>query len=250
MQSLIFYGIIFSLLAGISTAIGGAIAFFIQSPQPKLLSPTLGFSAGVMIAVSFFELLPKAISDLGFLYAIIAFFLGIFVILIIDILVPHEYIAENIECKNPHLMKVGVFTAIGIAIHNFPEGFAVFAPSLHSIKTGLLIAIAIAIHNIPEGISVSVPIFCATHNHKRAFNYSLLAGISEPVGAIIGALILFPFLSPFVVSLVLAFVAGIMVYISFDELLPAAHKYGEEHLATCGIIVGMIVMTLTLIFLR
>ncbi len=249
MNSLIWYGLLLSLLAGLSTAIGGGIAFFMKSPSSKVLGMTLGFSAGVMIAISFLELFPCAIKTIGLMGASVYFFLGILFILLIDISIPHDYIAENIECKNPSLMKIGILTALGIAIHNFPEGFAVFAASLHSIQTGILIALAIAIHNIPEGISVSVPIFCATHDKRKAFFYSFFSGLVEPVGAVIGAVILMPFLSQILLSSVLAFVAGVMVYISFDELLPAAHEYGEAHLVTGGLILGMLVMILAMIML-
>ena len=249
MHPLILPGLLLSLLAGISTTIGGAIAFLIKKPTSKILSFTLGFSAGVMITISFLELLKRAIEDVGFVYANIAFFLGIIFILLVDVSIPHEYIAEKIKSKNVNLMKIGIFTALGIAIHNFPEGFAVLASSLYSMKMGTLMAIAIAIHNIPEGISVSIPIFYATGDRKKAFFYSFLSGIFEPIGAVIGAFFLLPFLTPQLISSTLAFVAGIMVYISFDELLPAAHKYGEAHIATGGIISGMLVMVLTLIAL-
>ena len=147
-------------------------------------------------------------------------------------------------------MRTGMFVALGIAIHNFPEGFAVFAGSLSSIETGILLAVAIAIHNIPEGISVSAPIYFATKSKKKAFLYSFLSGIAEPIGALIGALILLPFLNDMIISLSLAFVAGIMVYISFDELLPAAREYGNEHTSALGVILGMLVMTISLILIK
>jgi len=246
MNSPVLFGLLLSFLAGISTAIGGLIAFFIKKPTFKILSISLGFSAGVMITVSFMELLKKAIGDVGFIYANLAFFLGILLIFAIDVLVPHEYIAEKLPSKDRSLMKTGIFTTLGIAIHNFPEGFAVFAGALYSIEVGVLLAIAIAIHNIPEGISISIPIFYATRDKKKAFWYAFLSGIFESIGALIGAIFLLPFLSPKIVSLSLAFVAGIMVYISFDELLPAAHRYGKEHMVALGVILGMLVMTLTL----
>lgn len=250
MSSLFLTGLLLSFLAGISTTIGGAIAFLIKKPTSRILSFTLGFSAGTMISISFLELLGKAIEEVGFLYSSIAFFIGIILFFIIDVLAPHEYIAEKIAVKNYPLMKMGVFTALGIAIHNFPEGFVVFAGSLYSIKMGILLAVAVAIHNIPEGISVSIPIFYATSDKRKALFYSFLSGISEPVGALIAASILLPFLSPNLISFALAFAAGIMVYISLDELLPAAHEYGEEHVAMSGVILGMLIMATTLIMLR
>jgi ZIP family zinc transporter len=241
--------LLLSFLAGISTTIGAVVAFFIKKPTHRILGVSLGFSAGVMINVSFVELLAKSIDGTGFLYANLAFFIGMAMIFAIDVLIPHEYIAEKTESKDPKLMRTGILTTLGIAIHNFPEGFATFAGSLYSIEVGVLLAVAIAIHNIPEGMSVSIPIFYATGDRRKAFLYSFASGIFEPIGAVIGAAFLLPFMTNYLIGCVLAFVAGIMVYISFDELLPAAHEYGEEHIVTIGFISGMAVMILSLIML-
>ncbi|MEA2090334.1 MAG: zinc transporter ZupT [Thermoproteota archaeon] len=242
--------LLLSFLAGMSTTIGAAVAFFIKKPTHRILGFTLGFSAGVMINVSFIELLTNSMNGIGFLHANFAFFIGMTIIFAIDVLIPHEYIAEKVESEDPKLMRTGVLTALGIAIHNFPEGFATFAGSLYSIEVGVLLAVAIAIHNIPEGISVSIPIFYATRNKRKAFLYSFASGIFEPIGAVIGAAFLLPFMTNDLISWVLAFIAGIMIFISFDELLPAAHKYGKEHMVATGVISGMAVMTLSLIMLR
>jgi ZIP family zinc transporter len=250
MSDVVSLALLLSFLAGISTTIGAVAAFFIKKPTHGILGLTLGFSAGVMINVSFVELLTKSMDGIGFLHANFAFFVGMAVILAIDILIPHEYIAEKVESKDPKLMKTGILTALGTAIHNFPEGFATFVGSLYSIEVGILLAIAIAIHNIPEGISVYIPIFYATGNKRKAFLYSFASGIFEPIGAVIGAAFLLPFMTDYLIYCVLAFIAGIMVYISFDELLPAAHRYGKEHTVAIGVISGMAVMTLSLIMLR
>ncbi len=254
-------GLLLSLLAGLSTTIGAAIAFFVKRPTERFLSIGLGFSAGIMIAVSFFELLGSSIEAIGLLSAGIGFFVGIIFIFLIDLYIPHLYEVEepdhgghgrhgHMHLRRRTIMRLSILTAAGIAIHNFPEGFVIFAGSLHSLQFGLFLAFAIAMHNIPEGISVSVPIFYATGDRKRAFKYTFLSGISEPIGALVGMIFLLPFLSVYVVNWALAFAAGVMVYISFDELLPAAHKYGKEHSATFGVILGMLLMVVTLILLN
>jgi ZIP family zinc transporter len=140
-------------------------------------------------------------------------------------------------------------TALAIGIHNFPEGLAAFASGLSDIRLGVFIATAIAIHNVPEGIAVSIPIFYATGNKNKAFFYSFLSGLSEPLAAVIGYFVLMPFLSEKVLAFLLAFVAGIMVYISLDELLPAAHHYGQSHLVIIGVIAGMLIMAISLMML-
>ena len=249
--------LILTTLAGLSTGIGGAIAYFIKKPKMIYLSLSLGFSAGVMIYISFMELLPRSIESIGKLWGIIVFFAGIVVIVLIDMSIP--------AVKNPHhlkdfsdfngtqankiIMRTGIFTALAIAIHNFPEGLATLGASLANLKLGAVIALAVAIHNIPEGISVSVPIFYATKDKKKAFIYSFLSGLAEPVGAIIGILILLPFLSAGVLSSLMAFAAGIMIYISMDELLPMAHRYGHSHTVIAGIVLGMLVMAVSFLIL-
>lgn len=274
----------FTLLAGLSTGIGSALAFFANRTNTRFLAASLGFSAGVMIYVSFVELLTGARTSLakaydsaatGDWYAIGAFFAGMALIAIIDKIVPevenpHE--VKRIEDlhgtradtvirerggKSPrkgsgntrHLMRMGTMTALVIGIHNFPEGLATFMATIDNASVGLSVAIAIAIHNIPEGIAVSVPIFYATGNRKKAFLWSFLSGLTEPLGALVGYLILMHFMTPALSAMVLAGVAGIMVFISLDELLPSAEKYGEHHLSIYGAVCGMLVMALSLLLL-
>lgn len=253
-----------TLIAGLSTGIGSALAFYTKQTNKKFLSGALGFSAGVMIYVSMIEIFVKARDSLELVYGepkgywitTIAFFMGIALIALIDKLVP------NVE--NPHeirdvrdmtdekqeeimLLRMGLFSALAIAIHNFPEGLATFTGALQEPALGISIAVAVAIHNIPEGIAVSVPIYYATGDRKKAFLYSFLSGLSEPLGAILGYFILLHFINEAMFGVIFASVAGIMVYISLDELLPTAEKYGEHHIAIYGLVSGMIVMALSLL---
>lgn len=249
--------LLLTVLAGLSTGIGSAIAYFIRKPKIRYLSFSLGFSAGVMIYISFMELLPQSIENVGKVWSVVAFFIGISFIGLIDIIIPEE--------KNPHhcrgeqdiketkgdksLMRTGFFTALAIGIHNFPEGLGVFATALNDVELGVIIAMAIAIHNIPEGIAVSIPLFYATGNRNKAFVYSFLSGVSEPVGALFGFLILMPFLSEVFIASLLAFVAGIMVYISVDEIIPTAYRSGHGHIVILGIVLGMLIMALSLLMI-
>jgi ZIP family zinc transporter len=263
----IWFALMLTILAGGATGIGSAISFFVKKFRKSYLTFALGMSAGVMIYISLAELMPSATEGMGFLMANVAFFTGIVFIMLIDFIIPHEYIEEHAsrrECPRGHmvdcrLMSAGIFTAIGIAIHNFPEGLAVLVGSLESISLGIPVALAIAIHNIPEGIAVSFPILYATRSRSKAFTYSMLSGLAEPAGAIIGIMILLPFMSPWLLSFMLAFVAGIMVFISFDELLPLCFEKGmcsmenrckwKAHIPIAGIIFGMLIMAISLIFL-
>lgn len=268
MDSAVLYALALTLFAGLATGLGSLVAFFTSRTNTKFLSFALGFSAGVMIYVSLVEIFVKAKDSLtaalgetqGYLYTVLGFFGGMLLIALIDRLIPNA--------ENPHevkkvealqheptaaeftkLKKMGVFTALAIAIHNFPEGIATFMSALEDPQLGFAIAIAVAIHNIPEGIAVAVPLYYATGNRKRAFNLSFLSGLSEPLGAIVAYLILMPFLTDTMFGVIFAGVAGIMVFISLDELLPAAREYDETHTSIYGVVLGMAVMAVSLLLL-
>lgn len=255
-----------TLFAGLSSGIGGLFTLFWKKTNTKLLSVVLGFSAGVMIYVSFVEILRDSRKYLtnslgesaGQWVSAGAFFGGIFLIAIIDKLVPsqdnpHEShkVEEmdycDVDKRDKRLLRTGIMTALAITIHNFPEGMASFTSAIMNPSLGIAIAIAIAIHNIPEGISVAIPVFCATGSKMKAFKLSLISGLAEPLGALIGYLVLMPFLNDTLFGILFGIIAGIMVYISFDELLPSAEQYGEHHLSIFGLIGGMMVMALSLL---
>ena len=252
-----------TLFAGLATGVGSLLAFLSKKFNPKFLAGALGFSAGVMIYVSFVEIFVKARDSLsipfgetkGYWVTTIAFFGGIALIAIIDRLIPsyenpHEIgnINEPVDkASEQRLLRLGVFSALAIAIHNFPEGLATFMGALSDPTLGISIAVAIAIHNIPEGMAVSVPIYYATKSRKKAFWLSFASGIAEPLGALVGYFILKNFISDSTFGIVFAGVAGIMVYISLDELLPTAEEFGEHHIAIGGLIAGMLVMAISLL---
>ena len=269
-ESNILLAIGLTVFAGLATGIGSLFAFFTTRTNTKFLSVSLGFSAGVMIYVALIEIFVKAKDslteaqgdELGYWLTLAGFFSGIVLIALIDKLIP--------KSKNPHevkkiedvqfashqkaadadkLMKMGLFTALAIAIHNFPEGIATFMSVIEDPNVGFAVAMAVAIHNIPEGIAVAIPIFYATGQRLKAFKWSFLSGLSEPVGAIIAFLILMPLMTPTVFGFIFAAVAGIMVFISIDELLPAAKKYDETHSSVYGFVLGMVVMGVSLVLL-
>lgn len=271
-QENVLFAFVLTLFAGLATGIGSLLAFTARPTNKKFLAVALGFSAGVMIYVSMIEIFVKAKESLvaefgdtrGYLYTTIAFFVGMFLITIIDKFVP--------DFENPHeahtvseldqpaeatdnsknmsaarLHRMGLLSALAIGIHNFPEGLATFIAALKDPTLGVSIAVAIAIHNIPEGIAVSIPIYHSTGSRRKAFCYSFLSGISEPIGALVGYFVLLPLFNETMFGLIFAGVAGIMVFISLDQLLPAAEKFGEHHLCTYGVVSGMIVMAISLV---
>ncbi|MDD2634068.1 MAG: zinc transporter ZupT [Bacteroidales bacterium] len=253
-----------TLFAGLSTGIGSLISFFASKTNTKLLSFSLGLSGGVMLYVSFVEMLPEAIgkltiryADNGSWYAIIAFFGGMLLSLLIDRLVPekdnpHEVRfveSMNKDIDKSKLHRMGILTAIAITVHNFPEGIATFVAAYSDLELGIPIALAVAIHNIPEGIAVAVPIYFATGSRRKAMRLSFLSGLAEPLGALIAFAFIMPFINDAVLGIVFAAVAGIMVFISFDELLPGAQKYGDHHIPTYGVVIGMAIMAFSLLLL-
>jgi len=255
-----------TIIAGLATGIGSLIALVAKRTNTKFLCASLGFSAGVMLYVSFMDLIPIAKEELilhfdekiGTLALLLAFFGGMGLITLIDFLIP--------EPNNPHelqgvedmkmpkvtqksLQRMGIVVALSLVAHNFPEGIATFSAAMTSgLSVAIPITFAVAIHNIPEGIAVSVPIYHATGNKRKAFWLSFLSGLAEPVGALAAYFFLMPFWSPLISGVVMAAVAGIMVYISLDELLPTSEKYGEHHISISGLIAGMILMAVSLYF--
>ncbi len=266
--------LLLSTIAGLSTTIGSLIAFVVKKPSKKFLSFIMGFSAGVMILLSFVELLQEGIQTNGLLPGILFFLLGMGLMLLIDMGVTHYYEYEDgiyIEENNnsagrrharrhrhrnrrqlsqqKQLKKTSLLVTLGVFIHNFPEGMATFVGTLKEFELGLLITIAIALHNIPEGIAVAATV--ATHNESKLkpFLWSFISGISEPLGALTVGLFLFPFINDYVLGAMLAVVGGFMIYISLDELLPMSRSLGKEHLSILGIATGMFVMAISLTLL-
>jgi len=268
MEHNLLYAFLLTFLAGISTGIGGILAFFIKKDNILALSLGLGFSAGVMIYVSFTELLQESKhylissfgSNTGEWLSLLLFFTGIGFAALIDRLLPDDmshhifdFSDSDSSCEEKlskcKLCRTGLFMAIVLAVHNFPEGLATFMSGMTNITLGISIAVAIAIHNIPEGIAVALPIYHSTKSKRKAFGFSLLSGMAEPLGAVVGYFFLRSILSDATFGVLLAAVAGIMVYISFDELLPMAREYGNGHVEILGVVLGMLVMAVSLVLL-
>lgn len=250
-----------TLGAGLATGIGSLLGVLTRRFSASLLTLALSFSAGVMLFVSFVEIFPKARqaltpvlgNPLGYLVAVLAFFGGMLALALIDRLLPSHELAllplrEGVD--SAALMRTGLFSALAIAIHNFPEGLATFVAALSEPRLGIGIAIAIAIHNIPEGLAISAPVFYASGSRRRAFLISFASGLAEPLGALVGYFLLHALLNDLVLGVVFASVAGIMIYICLDELLPAAQRTGaHHHLMIGGVTAGMLVMSISLVLL-
>lgn len=260
-----FVPVLLSFLAGLATVIGGFITFIVKKDNIKMLSLGLGFSAGVMIFLSLTEikscaeeLLTKYFPNHFMWYTFLGFILGVLIAFCIDYFIPDhiedsdfadEHVEESIK-KHHGIKRAGLITAIALAIHNFPEGMATFFVSTQNLTLGIPVAIAIGLHNIPEGIAVALPIYYVTRKKHAAIWYAFLSGISEPVGAIIGLFMLQLFLPQMFIGILFAMVAGIMVYISFDTLLPLSHKYGDWHMTIIGAMSGIIFIWPTLMMLE
>jgi ZIP family zinc transporter len=282
-MEIVIFALILSLLAGLSTTIGCMISFFFMKEyKPSVLSVIMGFSAGVMILVSFVELLQDGITSIGLTMSITFFFIGMLVMLLIDVTISHQYQFEDtikilknpestqeyiierhnsirLRSENKHpdhkgkngvnLEKTSILVFLGVFIHNLPEGIATFVGTVKDVELGILLAIAVALHNIPEGVAVSVPIYAVTNSRKKAFFWSFLSGISEFLGAVVFGFIFLPFINNYLLGAMLAVVGGLMVYISLDELLPVSHSLGKEHHSILGLMLGMLVMSISLVIL-
>ena len=270
--------LLLTLIAGAATGIGGALVLFKKKISSDFLAGALGLSAGVMIFISMAEMFPESQEMItgtglthGEAFVLVAFFVGMGLITLIDFAIPeyenpHEAPGLSLDSKtaavgmleqtgNEKAMhRLGLLSALAIAVHNFPEGIATFIGALNDPEMGAGITFAIAIHNIPEGIAVAIPIYYATKSKGKALLYATLSGMSE----VIGALLCLAVTAIFGIELteggpafplVMSAVAGIMIYISLDELLPTAEKYGKHHIAIAGVVGGMAIMGISLLIM-
>lgn len=271
--------LLLSAIAGLSTVLGGVVTFFIKENSLKFLSFGLGLSAGVMLFISLVDLYPEACNFIkeqmgsNFLWLAIIFFgIGMLTAVLIDFFIPdhiqsqmfnkqigaNEKHIDSTDCAQNEnavisigkIKRAGIITAIVVAIHNLPEGLATFFTTSQNLALGLGIVFAIAIHNIPEGMAISIPVYQATHSKRRAFLYSFLSGIAEPVGGVIGFVIIKTFFPNMCLGLLFALVAGIMTYISLDTLLPLSKDYDTGHYSISGIVLGILIMGSALIVLE
>lgn len=239
--------------AGLSTLLGAAVILFIRKRSEKLVTVSLGFAGGVMLSVSFMDMLPEAIKMLGktvdsklsVILSVVFVIVGLMCAVAIDLFVPHAAHGEDGGREHQNLFRMGVVSMAAIALHNLPEGIATFMAGYDSAKLGFTIAAAIAAHNIPEGITVAMPIYFASGDRKKAFRFAFLSGVTEPIGALLVFFLLQPFINSFVLGLVFAIVAGIMIYISIEELIPSSRQYGHARLALFSAFAGICLMPLT-----
>lgn len=247
------FPLILSLLAGLSTVIGAFIVFFSKSNNKRLITFALSFSAGVMITISFTDLYPSAEAVLtkykgnfnGILLTLLFIIIGAILAYLIDLFFPEDN--KNVKNDSP-LYRVGFVSMIALMLHNFPEGIATFVSGYEDTKLGIYISIAIALHNIPEGISIAMPIYYSTGKRSLAFKYTFISGIAEPIGGVLAFLFLKPFINELILSIIFALVAGIMLYIAFQELIPQSRKYGHTLVYICSLILGICIIPISHIF--
>ncbi len=246
--------------AAAATMLGGVSVLRSQSASPRLLAFGLAFAGGAMVYISLVEIFVKSIQAFSqsfpdkqaYSYATLSFFGGVLLLILIDHFIPnpHNELADPHTKDKAHLRRVGLLAALAITAHNFPEGMATFFATLDNPAVGLSLAVAIAVHNIPEGVSIAIPVYYATGSRKITLLACLASSVAEPVGALIGYLILAPFLSPPVFGAVFGIIAGVMVFLSMDELLPAAKRYASKHDAVYGMVLGMACIALSLVLFR
>lgn len=247
--------------AAAATVLGSVLVLRANHSNPRVLAFGLAFSGGAMVYVSLIEIFGKSLSSFTEAYgaksaytaATIAFFGGVALLAAIDRLIPnphHGMDTEDPAVLNERLRRVGLLAAAAITAHNFPEGLATFFATLDNPVVGAPLAFAIAIHNIPEGVSIAVPVYYATGSKKKAVLASALSALAEPTGAILGYLVLKPFLSPALFGSVFGMIAGVMVFLALDELMPEAKRYSRGHEAAYGMVIGMAAMALSLVLFK
>lgn len=238
--------LLISFLAGISTFIGGLVVFIKFKDKNKFLAFSLSFSLSVMLSISVFELIPESIMTLlNRMSFLLAFLSGLFMFVLGKILVNKITHKTHLLSGNS-LYRVGVLSMIALMIHNFPEGIATFMASYNDISTGISLGIAIMLHNIPEGISIAVPVYYATCSKKRGLFLTLVSGLAEPLGAFVSYILLKNYINDVTISLVLILVAGIMMSLAIDEMIPEVNKYDNKVISIIGMILGLVLVLINL----
>jgi len=233
-----------SLLAGLSTSVGCIIVITIRKLGDRSLDFSMGLASGVMLTVAFLNLIDKALDmNAGYFTVVVGFVIGALSIMILDAKIPHVFSFKEYGPVNERLVRTGILVAIGITLHNVPEGLAVVAGYAYLPKLGYLVALAIAFHNIPEGIATAAPLYAAGMGKRRVFTITFLSGLVEPIGAVIGSFMLIS-PSPFVLALMLSIAGGVMTYVTADELIPIAHTHGHKHEVAIGLTAGFALILL------
>lgn len=241
-----YFPFLLTLFSGLATVLGSFFIFF--NKDKKILVSSLAFASSVMMSVSFLDLIPESIHILTTVYFKEKLFLVIILNIILGIFISWFIDKQKEKFEGSHLYKIGIISMIAIILHNFPEGMATFMAGSENTKLGITLAIAIGLHNIPEGITIAIPIYYATGSKKKAFLYTFVSGISEFVGAIVTAVFLKPYIDHVILGSLFSIIAGIMLYISFIELLPTALQYHQKRRIIIFFIIGIIMMTLNSIF--
>ncbi|WP_373505267.1 zinc transporter ZupT [Aestuariivirga sp.] len=246
--------------AALSTVLGSLFVVFAKEPNPRLLSFGLAFAGGAMVYVSLVEIFWKADSSFAvlydpkqaYIYATLSFFAGVLLLVLVDRFVPnpHGAISSSNGDSQNHIKRVGLLAAVAITAHNLPEGLATFLATLESPVVGVPLAAAIAIHNIPEGVSIAIPVYYATGSKKKALLATCVSALAEPAGALIGYAVLAPFLTPSVFAVVFGMIAGAMVFLALDELLPTAKRYAKGHETVYGMVCGMAALAASLVLFK
>ncbi|NLK95527.1 MAG: zinc transporter ZupT [Clostridiales bacterium] len=257
LDSKILFPFILALFSGLSTVLGGLLVFFTKNNNNKIISFSLGFSAGVMITISLTDLFPEASSTLikhngnlkGMLLSLLFLIIGIAIAYLIDSFIPDTTGNTTLNSNNSAVIyKVGLVSMIALILHNFPEGIATFISGYHDKSLGIYVALSISLHNIPEGIAIAIPIYYGTNSRLLAIKYTLYSALAEPFGALIAFLFLRPYINDVILSITFALVAGIMLYISLEELLPEARKNGDKFTYIFSIVLGICIMPLSHVF--
>ena len=256
MITIFYFAVILTLIAGFSSSLGGLISFSVKGPNLKVFSILLGFSIGVMLYISFVELIHRSIGICGILIASIFFVVGIGVMYLFDFSISRKnnlkksFIDGKIEKSDININKTSILIILGVFTHKILEGMIIYIGLLHDYRLGLLLTFAISLHNIPEGIAVSIPTYVSTKSKKKAFLCAFITGISELLGTLIIGFVLYPFVNEFFLGAMLSIVAGIMIYIAIGELLPVSQRFGNEHLSIVGILTGIVIIALSLTFFQ
>lgn len=222
--------IIGSMVSLMGTMVGASLGVIVKKPSNRLLGGIIGFAGGLMLSVVVFDLIPEAIIKWNFFGTISFCIIGIIVIAIVDNKI-------NLDNVNKHT-KVAFMAALGLMIHNFPEGIIMGCGFAAGGTLGIKMALIIAIHDIPEGIAVSAPLMASRVKVSKILFYAFITAFPTAIGTWVGAYI--ANISMNVLGACLSFASGIMLYVVCGEMLPESSKLWDGVTSTVGILTGII----------
>lgn len=236
-----------TLIAGLFFLIGALVAFFGKNKK-GLVEFSLGLSFSVMILLLAFDIVPEVLELLeekGTIFMYVFIIIGIIILKLLDILVPHHDHQAEIKTHERHLKHIGIVSSIALIIHNVIEGIGIYNIANVDLKAGVIFAIGVGLHNIPFGIEITATLNETKKNKKKTILYIIALALSTALGALV--MMLFKSVSDFVLGSLMSLTIGMIIYLALFEILGELLSIKDKKYSFAGLIIGVVFMMVILI---